>query len=292
MKGIILAGGSGTRLHPITIGTSKQMLPVYDKPMIYYSLSSLMLAKISDILIISTEKDLYRYKDLFGDGSHLGLNIEYKVQIKPNGIAEAFIIGEDFINNDSVALILGDNLFYGEGLSELLLNSKKRVEEENFASIFAYSVIDPENYGVVSFNNKMKPVKIEEKPKDPSSNFAVVGLYFYPNDVVNVSKEVKPSERGELEITSINNHYLNKENLFVEKMGRGFAWFDTGTADSLLDASYFIKTLEKRHGLKIGCIEEIAHDNKFITTSQLKSLILKMKNNSYSEYLIKKLKIN
>ena len=292
MKGIILAGGSGTRLHPITIGTSKQMLPVYDKPMIYYSLSSLMLAKISDILIISTEKDLYRYKELFGDGSHLGLNIEYKVQIKPNGIAEAFIIGENFINNDSVALILGDNLFYGEGLSELLLNSKKRVEEENFASIFAYSVIDPENYGVVSFNNKMQPIKIEEKPKDPSSNFAVVGLYFYPNDVVSVAKQVKPSERGELEITSINNHYLNKRNLFVEKMGRGFAWFDTGTADSLLDASYFIKTLEKRHGLKIGCIEEISHDNKFITTSQLKSLILKMKNNSYSEYLIKKLKID
>lgn len=290
MKGIILAGGSGTRLHPITIGVSKQMLPIYDKPMIYYSLSTLMLAGIKEILIISTSKDIDRYKELFDNGNDFGLSISYEIQHEPNGLAEAFIIGEEFIGSDPVALILGDNLFYGEGLSELLINSKKRVEEENMASIFAYSVIDPEKYGVVSFNNKMEPLKIEEKPKNPSTNFAVVGLYFYPNDVVSISKTVKPSERGELEITSINNFYLKKQNLFVEKMGRGFAWFDTGTADSLLDASYFIKTLEKRHGLKIGCIEEIAHDNNLISRSQLKFLISKMKNNSYSEYLIKKLK--
>ncbi len=292
MKGIILAGGSGTRLHPITIGVSKQMLPIYDKPMIYYSLSTLMLAGITEILIISTSKDIDRYKELFDNGSDFGLTISYEVQQKPNGLAEAFIIGEEFIGSDAVALILGDNLFYGEGLSELLLSAKKRVEEENIASIFAYSVIDPQKYGVVSFNKKREPIKIEEKPKNPSSNFAVVGLYFYPNDVVSISKNVKPSGRGELEITSVNNFYLNKQNLFVEKMGRGFAWFDTGTADSLLDASFFIKTLEKRHGLKIGCIEEIAHENNLISTDQLKFLISKMKNNSYSEYLIKKLKTN
>ena len=292
MKGIILAGGSGTRLHPITIGVSKQMLPVYDKPMIYYSLSTLMLAGIKEILIISTSKDIDRYKELFDNGNNFGLSISYEIQPEPNGLAEAFIIGEQFIGSDAVALILGDNLFYGEGLSELLISAKRRVEEENLASIFAYSVIDPENYGVINFNNKMEPSQIEEKPKNPSSNFAVVGLYFYPNDVVSISKNVKPSKRGELEITSINNFYLNRQKLFVEKMGRGFAWFDTGTADSLLDASYFIKTLENRHGLKIGCIEEIAHDNNLISTDQLKSLISKMKNNSYSEYLIKKLKIN
>ena len=227
MKGIILAGGSGTRLHPITIGVSKQMLPIYDKPMIYYSLSTLMLAGIKEILIISTSKDIDRYKELFDNGNDFGLSISYEIQHEPNGLAEAFIIGEEFIGSDPVALILGDNLFYGEGLSELLINSKKRVEEENMASIFAYSVIDPEKYGVVSFNNKMEPLKIEEKPKNPSTNFAVVGLYFYPNDVVSISKTVKPSERGELEITSINNFYLKKQHLFVEKMGRGFAWFDT-----------------------------------------------------------------
>lgn len=290
MKGIILAGGSGTRLHPITIGVSKQMLPVYDKPMIYYPLSTLMLAGITEVLIISTSKDIDRYKELFKNGNHFGISISYEIQYQPNGLAEAFIIGESFIGSDPVALILGDNLFYGEGLSELLLNSKKRVVNDNLASIFAYSVIDPENYGVVSFDANMKPSQIIEKPEKPISNFAVVGLYFFPNNVVEIAKKVKPSNRGELEITSINNVYLNQGKLFVEKMGRGFAWFDMGTADSLLDASYFIKTLEKRHGLKIGCIEEIAHDNNLISTSELKSLILKMKNNPYSEYLMQKVK--
>ena len=291
MKAIILAGGIGSRLYPATRVTSKQLLPVYDKPMIYYPLSTLMLAGITEILIISTSKDINRYKELFNNGNHFGLNISYEVQHQPNGLAEAFIIGESFIESDTVALILGDNLFYGEGLSELLLNSKKRVEEDNLASIFAYSVVDPENYGVVNFDDKMKPTQIIEKPDHPSSNFAVVGLYFFPNNVVEIAKKVKPSDRGELEITAINNEYLNEGTLFVEKMGRGFAWFDTGTADSLLDASYFIKTLEKRNGLKIGCIEEIAHDNNLISTKDLKSLILKMKNNSYSDYLIKKLNI-
>ena len=290
MKGIILAGGSGTRLHPITIGTSKQMLPIYDKPMIYYSLSTLMLAEIRNILIISTSKDLYRYKELFGNGNDLGLNIEYEIQEKPNGLAEAFIIGEEFIGNDPVALILGDNIFYGEGLSELLMKSKKQVQENQNASIFAYSVVDPEKYGVIDFDSDMNPIKISEKPKNPKSNYAVVGLYFFPNNVIKIAKEVKPSSRGELEITSVNSSYLKDRNLHVERMGRGFAWFDTGTADSMLEASQFIRTLEKRHGLKIGCIEEIAYDQGFIDISQLESLIKKMKNNSYSKYLLNKLK--
>ena len=290
MKGIILAGGSGTRLHPITIGTSKQMLPIYDKPMIYYSLSTLMLAEIRNILIISTSKDIYRYKELFGNGNDLGLNIEYEIQEKPNGLAEAFIIGEEFIGNDPVALILGDNIFYGEGLSELLMKSKKQVQENQNASIFAYSVVDPEKYGVIDFDSDMNPIKILEKPKNPKSNYAVVGLYFFPNNVIKIAKEVKPSSRGELEITSVNSSYLKDRNLHVERMGRGFAWFDTGTADSMLEASQFIRTLEKRHGLKIGCIEEIAYDQGFIDISQLESLIKKMKNNSYSMYLLNKLK--
>ncbi len=290
MKGIILAGGSGTRLHPITIGTSKQMLPIYDKPMIYYSLSTLMLADIRNILIISTSKDIYRYKELFGNGNDLGLNIEYEIQEKPNGLAEAFIIGEEFIGNDPVALILGDNIFYGEGLSELLMKSKKHVQENQNASIFAYSVVDPEKYGVIDFDSDMNPIKISEKPKNPKSNYAVVGLYFFPNNVIKIAKEVKPSSRGELEITSVNSSYLKDRNLHVERMGRGFAWFDTGTADSMLEASQFIRTLEKRHGLKIGCIEEIAYDQGFIDISQLESLIKKMKNNSYSMYLLNKLK--
>lgn len=290
MKGIILAGGSGTRLHPITIGTSKQMLPIYDKPMIYYSLSTLMLAEIRHILIISTSKDIYRYKELFGNGNDLGLNIEYEIQEKPNGLAEAFIIGEEFIGNDPVALILGDNIFYGEGLSELLMKSKKQVQENQNASIFAYSVVDPEKYGVIDFDSDMNPIKISEKPKNPKSNYAVVGLYFFPNNVIKIAKEVKPSSRGELEITSVNSSYLKDRNLHVERMGRGFAWFDTGTADSMLEASQFIRTLEKRHGLKIGCIEEIAYDQGFIDISQLESLIKKMKNNSYSKYLLNKLK--
>ena len=251
MKGIILAGGSGTRLHPITIGISKQMLPVYDKPMIYYPLSTLMLAGIKDILIISTPKDIGRYEELLGSGNQYGLKISYKVQAKPNGLAEAFILGEKFIGSSPVALILGDNLFYGEGLSDLLLESKNRVIKDNLASIFAYSVMNPNKYGVVNFDDSMNPIEIVEKPDQPLSNYAVVGLYFYPNNVIDIAKKVKPSKRGELEITSINNEFLSKDKLFVERMGRGFAWFDTGTADSLMDASYFIKTLEKRHGFEI-----------------------------------------
>jgi len=292
MKGIILAGGSGTRLHPITIGVSKQMLPVYDKPMIYYPLSTLMLAGIKDILIISTPKDIGRYEELLGSGNQYGLKISYKVQAKPNGLAEAFILGEKFIGSSPVALILGDNLFYGEGLSDLLLESKNRVIKDNLASIFAYSVMNPNKYGVVNFDDSMNPIGIVEKPDQPLSNYAVVGLYFYPNNVVDIAKKVKPSKRGELEITSINNEFLSKDKLFVERMGRGFAWFDTGTADSLMDASYFIKTLEKRHGLKIGCIEEIAHDNNLISTDQFKALISSMEDNPYSKYLMNKLRIN
>ena len=292
MKGIILAGGSGTRLHPITIGVSKQMLPVYDKPMIYYPLSTLMLAGIKDILIISTPKDIGRYEELLGSGNQYGLKISYKVQAKPNGLAEAFILGEKFIGSSPVALILGDNLFYGEGLSDLLLESKNRVIKDNLASIFAYSVMNPNKYGVVNFDDSMNPIGIVEKPDQPLSNYAVVGLYFYPNNVIDIAKKVKPSKRGELEITSINNEFLSKDKLFVERMGRGFAWFDTGTADSLMDASYFIKTLEKRHGLKIGCIEEIAHDNNLISSDQFKALISSMEDNPYSKYLMNKLRIN
>ena len=291
MKGIILAGGSGTRLHPITIGVSKQMLPVYDKPMIYYPLSTLMLAGIKDILIISTPKDIGRYEELLGSGNQYGLKISYKVQAKPNGLAEAFILGEKFIGSSPVALILGDNLFYGEGLSDLLLESKNRVIKDNLASIFAYSVMNPNKYGVVNFDDSMNPIGIVEKPDQPLSNYAVVGLYFYPNNVIDIAKKVKPSKR-ELEITSINNEFLSKDKLFVERMGRGFAWFDTGTADSLMDASYFIKTLEKRHGLKIGCIEEIAHDNNLISSDQFKALISSMEDNPYSKYLMNKLRIN
>ena len=224
MKGIILAGGSGTRLHPITIGTSKQMLPIYDKPMIYYSLSTLMLAEIRNILIISTSKDLYRYKELFGNGNDLGLNIEYEIQEKPNGLAEAFIIGEEFIGNDPVALILGDNIFYGEGLSELLMKSKKQVQENQNASIFAYSVVDPEKYGVIDFDSDMNPIKILEKPKNPKSNYAVVGLYFFPNNVIKIAKEVKPSSRGELEITSVNSSYL-KDRIWIQDFYYILDWF-------------------------------------------------------------------
>ncbi len=290
MKGIILAGGTGTRLHPITIEVSKQLLPVYDKPMIYYPLSTLMLAGINEILIISTPNDIPRYQKLFGDGNKFGIKLEYAIQDKPKGLADAFIIGEKFIGTDSVAMILGDNLFYGEGLSSFLLNSRNRVEKKNIASIFAYSVGDPENYGVVSFDNNNSVLDIQEKPRNPKSNFAVVGLYFFPNNVINISKKVKPSARGELEITSVNRVYMRNQNLHVEKMGRGFAWFDTGTAESLLEASQFIRTLEKRQGLKIGCIEEIAYDKNLISKKQLKELIANMKSNPYSEYLSKKIK--
>jgi len=285
MKGIILAGGSGTRLYPITIPICKQLLPIYDKPMIYYPLSTLMLAEIRDILIISTPKDTPRFEQLFGDGSKYGLNISYKVQPKPEGIAQAFIIGEDFIGNDNVCLVLGDNIFYGHNLTTLLKRSVKKIEKDGGGIIFGYYVKDPERYGVVEFNEKGDVTGIEEKPKEPKSNYAVVGLYFYDNDVVQIAKDVKPSWRGELEITSVNQAYLKKGNLSVELMGRGYAWLDTGTVDSLLEASKFVKIIEDRTGLKIGCIEEIAYRNKWISKEQLIKLAETVQKSGYGDYL-------
>ncbi|MBP7796000.1 MAG: glucose-1-phosphate thymidylyltransferase RfbA [Elusimicrobiales bacterium] len=286
MKGIILAGGSGTRLYPITYAVSKQLLPVYDKPMIYYPLSVLMLSNIRDILIISTPKDLVRFKDLFGDGSHLGLSISYKEQLSPNGIAEAFIIGEDFIGSDDVALVLGDNVFYGHGMTEILACARKNLTS-NKATVFGYYVNDPERYGVVEFDSSKRVVSIEEKPKNPKSNWAVVGLYFYPNDVVKISKDLKPSQRGELEITDVNKIYLSKNRLNIELMGRGFAWLDTGTYESLIEAGEFIYTIEKRQGLKIGCIEEIAYRQGFISREKLIEIANGFSKNSYGSYLLK-----
>ncbi len=264
MKGIVLAGGSGTRLYPITKGISKQLLPLYDKPMIYYPLSVLMLSGIKDILIISNPEYIENYKMLFGNGNQIGLNIEYKIQKEPKGLAEAFIIGEDFIGNDDVCLVLGDNVFFGHGLTEILKNAVENINKENKATVFGYYVNDPERYGVVEFNQNGKVISIEEKPEKPKSNYAVVGLYFYPNDVVKKAKEVKPSERGEVEITSINDMYLKENRLKVELLGRGYAWFDTGTHDSLLDASDFIRAIEKRTGLKVACIEEISYNKEMI----------------------------
>jgi len=287
MKGIILAGGSGTRLYPITNGISKQLLPLYDKPMIYYPLSVLMLSGIKDILIISNPEYIENYKMLFGDGSQIGLNIEYAIQDKPKGLAEAFTIGEDFIGNDDVCLVLGDNVFFGHGLTDVLNNAVQNVKNENKATVFGYYVNDPERYGVVEFDENGKVISIEEKPKDPKSNFAVVGLYFYPNDVVKKAYEVKPSDRGELEITSINEMYLKEDRLKVELLGRGYAWFDTGTHDSLLDAGNFIRTIEKRTGLKIGCIEEIAYTNGWIDKEKLKELAEPLKKTEYGQYLLK-----
>ena len=287
MKGIILAGGSGTRLYPITKGISKQLLPLYDKPMIYYPLSALMLSGIREILIISNPEYIDNYKMLFKDGSQIGLNIEYKIQKEPKGLAEAFIIGKDFIGNDDVCLVLGDNVFFGHGLTEILKNAVNNIKNENKATVFGYYVNDPERYGVVEFDKEGKVISIEEKPKNPKSNYAVVGLYFYPNDVVKKAKEVKPSNRGELEITSINEMYLKENRLKVELLGRGYAWFDTGTHDSLLDASDFIRAMEKRTGLKIGCIEEIAFYNGWITKQQLKEIGESLKKTEYGQYLIK-----
>ncbi len=264
MKGIVLAGGSGTRLYPITKGISKQLLPLYDKPMIYYPLSVLMLSGIKDILIISNPEYIENYKMLFGNGNQIGLNIEYKIQKEPKGLAEAFIIGEDFVGNDDVCLVLGDNVFFGHGLTEILKNAVENINKENKATVFGYYVNDPERYGVVEFNQNGKVISIEEKPEKPKSNYAVVGLYFYPNDVVKKAKEVKPSERGEVEITSINDMYLKENRLKVELLGRGYAWFDTGTHDSLLDASDFIRAIEKRTGLKVACIEEISYNKEMI----------------------------
>ena len=287
MKGIILAGGSGTRLYPITKGISKQLLPLYDKPMIYYPLSVLMLSGIKDILIISNPEYIDNYKMLFGNGSQLGLNIKYKVQQKPRGLAEAFIIGREFIGDDDVCLVLGDNVFFGHGLTEILKNATENIKKENKATVFGYYVNDPERYGVVEFDKNGKVISIEEKPTNPKSNYAVVGLYFYPNDVIKKSHNVKPSDRGEIEITSINDIYLQENRLKVELLGRGYAWFDTGTHESLLDAGNFIRTIEKRTGLKIACIEEIAYQNGWIDKKHLEKLVEPLKKTGYGQYLLK-----
>ncbi|MDB2457445.1 glucose-1-phosphate thymidylyltransferase RfbA [Flavobacteriaceae bacterium] len=286
MKGIILAGGSGTRLYPITKGVSKQLLPVYDKPMIYYPLSVLMLAGIKEILIISTPEDLPNFEKLMGTGEDLGIKLSYKVQPSPDGLAQAFIIGEDFIGNDDVCLVLGDNIFYGYGFSETLRNAKNNVAKGK-SSVFGYYVNDPERYGVAEFDSNGIVTSIEEKPIDPKSNFAVVGLYFYTNDVVEIVKKIKPSHRGELEITTVNQEYLKQKKLKVELLGRGFAWLDTGTHDSLMQAGQFIETIEKRQGLKVACLEEIAFRMKYIDKAQLKKLAEPLKKNGYGQYLLK-----
>ncbi len=286
MKGIILAGGSGTRLYPATKGTSKQLLPIYDKPLIYYPMSVLMLAGIRDILIITTPEDQSRFQLLLGNGSELGLNFEYIVQPSPDGLAQAFILGKDFIGDDDVCLILGDNIYYGHGLVNLLDTGVHRAKENKYATVFGYNVNDPERYGVVEFDNRGKVISIEEKPKRAKSNYAVTGLYFYPNNVVNKALEVKPSNRGELEITTINEMYLIEESLKVEIMGRGYTWLDTGTPESLLEASTFVEAIEKRQGLKLACLEEIAYEKGYISNSELIKLAKRLGNNHYSHYLI------
>ena len=285
MKGIILAGGSGTRLYPLTRSVSKQLLPIYDKPMIYYPLSILMLAGIKEILIISTPEDLSKFENLLGDGSNIGIKLEYKVQPSPDGLAQAFIIGEKFIEDDSVALILGDNIFYGQGLTDLLIDAVSNVENNNIATIFGYHVKEPSRYGVVEFDDSNKAISIEEKPLNPKSNFAVTGLYFYPNDVVEKAHLVNPSKRGELEITSLNEMYLKENRIRVKLFGRGYAWLDTGAHEDLLEASKFIETIEKRQGLKVACIEEIAYEKGYITKNELLAIANTMKNNQYGKYL-------
>ena len=286
MKGIILAGGSGTRLYPITKGVSKQLVPIYDKPMIYYPLSVLMLAGITEVLIISTSTDLPRFEQLLGDGRDIGMKFSYVEQPSPDGLAQAFILGEEFIGNSDICLVLGDNIFYGHGLTELLAQSVKNAENENKATVFGYYVKDPERYGVAEFNEKGEVTSLEEKPTNPKSNYAVVGLYFYPNDVVQKAKFVKPSDRGELEITTLNQDYLNEQRLKVELMGRGYAWLDTGTHESLLEASMFIQTIENRQGLKVACIEEIAYEMGYISKEKLLELAQPLKKNQYGQYLI------
>ena len=288
MKGIILAGGSGTRLYPITKGISKQLAPIYDKPMIYYPLSVLMLSGITEVLIISTPDDLPRFEQLLGDGSDLGMSFSYIVQPSPDGLAQAFILGEDFIGDDDACLVLGDNIFYGHGLTELLAASVINAKEKNDATVFGYHVQDPERYGVAEFNESGKVTSLEEKPENPKSNYAVVGLYFYPNDVVKKAKDVKPSNRGELEITTLNQDYLQEDRLRVELMGRGYAWLDTGTHESLLEASNYIQTIENRQGLKVACIEEIAYEMGYISKEKLLELAQPLKKNQYGQYLIKR----
>lgn len=286
MKGIILAGGSGTRLYPITKGVSKQLVPIYDKPMIYYPLSVLMLAGIKEVLIITTPQDQQSFINLLGDGSELGMRFEYVVQPSTDGLAQAFILGEKFLDGDDACLVLGDNIFYGHGLTELLAKSIKNIKDENKATVFGYYVSDPQRYGVAEFNENGDVISIEEKPKEPKSNYAVVGLYFYPNDVVKKAKNVKPSDRGELEITTLNQDYLNENRLKVELMGRGYAWLDTGTHESLLEASSFIQTIENRQSLKVACLEEIAYEMGYISKEKLLELAEPLKKNQYGQYLI------
>ena len=289
MKGIILAGGSGTRLYPLTKGVSKQLMPIYDKPMIYYPLSVLMLSGIREVLIISTPQDLPRFNYLLGSGSDIGMQFDYIAQPSPDGLAQAFILGKDFIGDDDVCLVLGDNIYYGHGMQEILSNAVESAKERSMATVFGYHVHDPERYGVVEFDSTGMALSVEEKPKNPKSSYAVTGLYFYPNDVVKKAQQVVPSNRGELEITSINQMYLDEERLNVELMGRGFAWLDTGTHESLLEASTFIETIEKRQGLKVACIEEIAFEEGFISKQQLISLAKPLEKNQYGQYLLSRL---
>ena len=287
MKGIILAGGTGSRLYPITKVVSKQLMPIYDKPMIYYPLSILMISDINEILIISTPEDLPRYKQLLGDGSDIGIKFEYVVQPSPDGLAQAFILGKEFIKDEDVCLILGDNIFYGDGMSDLLSSAVSNVKNKETATVFGYHVNDPDQYGVVEFDKDGKAISIEEKPNNPKTNFAVTGLYFYPNDVLKKVEKVIPSDRGELEITSLNQMYLDEKRLEVKLMGRGYSWLDTGTHKSLQEASTFIELIEKRQGLKVACIEEIAYKKGFITKDQLLKLAKPLANNQYGEYLIR-----
>ena len=289
MKGIILAGGSGTRLYPLTKGVSKQLMPIYDKPMIYYPLSVLMLSGIQEVLIISTPEDLPRFDQLLGDGSDIGMKFEYVVQPSPDGLAQAFILGKDFIGDDDACLILGDNIYYGQGMPSMLSNAVLNAKEKNMATVFGYHVHDPERYGVVDFDASGKALSIEEKPENPKSNYAVTGLYFYPNDVVQKAFEVVPSDRGELEITTVNQMYLNEGRLSVELMGRGYAWLDTGTHESLLEASTFIETIERRQGLKVACIEEIAFEEGYIDKKQLLKLAQPLAKNQYGQYLLRRI---